>query len=183
MREQQAKFAEAAQEPDLDTAQSNFKDVAKALSGSLFRDNDEAAELCTYAEFMATDLHRREVTLALKSGRRRANTENELRKVRASFEKLLDGPDAKHTPEGSSLHAITRRWIINIDASFFDRFYRNSNDPRLGKRFRDDARKMRDHAFEVLDAMERLHAEDTTANGQLIVEQVRQEVERLFERR
>jgi len=182
LREQQAKFAEAAQEPELKEGQKAFKDVADALSSKLFGGNDEATDLRTYASFKAVDLHRLEVTLALKSPRGQAKAESDLLAVRKTLEKLLDSPDAKNTPEGSSLHAVMRRWIINIDASFFDRYYRNSNDPRMGKRYKQNAIEMRDHAIAALEVMDRLHAADTTPNGDLIAEQVRLEVERLFRR-
>jgi hypothetical protein len=185
LRKAQSEFEAAEREPDLDTSQSSFKSIAKNLGNKLFANNREAEQLCTYAYFKAAELRRRSAGLDLKSGNSSSQAEQKLLQTRKEYLAILNLPDATNTSEGSSIHAIARRWIINIDASFYERYYRIATDPsnaRQSGRYGDKAKAHFEHAYEVLEAMERVNAEATYPNGRLVVEEVRLEVNRLFQR-
>jgi predicted ribosome quality control (RQC) complex YloA/Tae2 family protein len=162
--------AAAAKLPSLEQSEDALEKIEKELLGETLKGSPAAEQLLGFVRYRLADTIRQLANQKASAKGGDTEAEKMLNRARLKFEQVLATADNTTSAEGSSLHAVALRRVLQIEATMYVGYKRLSTQRPASSALRKAAEKHRQLANDVYEQLKRIHPKATLPSGERIVD-------------
>jgi hypothetical protein len=144
-----------------------------------WKKNPAAEPLLGLTRYRLADTLRQESTVEIGQKNNSRAAEKLMLRACTKFNDVLSTVDSPNSGEGSSLHAVALRRVVQIQATLYDGYRQMLAQQPSSQAFADSARKYREASTQAFEKLRRLHPDATMPDGSSVVEVAREDARRV----